>query len=171
VGLILTPIENSNVFSKLSKLTSTRHKSLYLRILHGDVYTNDRLFKFGLKDNPTCDHCDGIDTLSHRLLECRRYTELIEEICGLTRTLIDGDIDNLDRLQKILGAHLYTNETVLTIHCELLDAIIYKKMVDAPLLRRKNQILTNLMAKEEKKKIKRLYSVATALVNQLSGSS
>ena len=70
-GLTLQPGEVLSWATKIRKLTSTRHKNSVLRIAHGDVYTNDRLCRFGLIDNPKCIHCDHpIETLIHRLIEC-----------------------------------------------------------------------------------------------------
>ena len=67
----MQPGEVLNWATKIRKLTSTRHKNSVLRIAHGDVYTNDRLCRFGLIDNPKCIHCDHpIETLIHRLIEC-----------------------------------------------------------------------------------------------------
>ena len=47
-GLTLQPGEVMCWSKKVKKLTSTRHRNSVLRIAHGDVYTNERLFRFGL---------------------------------------------------------------------------------------------------------------------------
>ena len=111
LGLIMTPGELKAWTIRIKKLTSTRHKNILLRAAHGDIFSNSRLFKFGLKDDPKCSNCDEpIETVIHRLVECPKALAawtLLEENkrkLGLT-TLSDLTIENLmgtkDRIGKI----------------------------------------------------------------------
>ena len=79
-GLIVTPNVGADWFNKIKKLTSVRHQSMFLRALHGEIYTKSRLFRFGLIDNPTCTRCDEIETLDHKIIECDYATRIWLEI-------------------------------------------------------------------------------------------
>ena len=110
-GLILDPGEVSYWTTQMRKLTSTRHKNVLLRVAHGDVFSNERLNRFGLRDNPSCANCqEQSESPQHRILECahaRRAWEHLDTYksrLGLNQ-LTDHSIENLlgakDRLSKI----------------------------------------------------------------------
>ena len=95
----------------MRKLTSTRHKNILLRAVHGDIFSNGRLFKFGLRDNPKCANCpEAVESVLHRLLECPRSLESWRKLeeqkleLGLN-AMSDFSIENLvgakDNLSKI----------------------------------------------------------------------
>ena len=111
LGLALTPGEVAAWTNKLRKLTSTRHRNILLRAAHGDIFSNSRLFRFGLRDNPKCANCqEAMETILHRICECPLALETwnkLEEAkreLGL-RCLTDLTIENLmgakDKLSKI----------------------------------------------------------------------
>lgn len=156
VGLILTPTESINVFAKLNKLTSTRHKDIYLKVLHGDIYTNDRLFRFGLREDPLCPNCGCPDTLEHRLINCPRLVEFTNEVVRLTRRICDVNPDeqDLDQIQIILGAHLNTNPSILTVHAELLREITFKVDDPTPTPLRIRRLLSNLIRNESNNEVR-----------------
>ena len=111
VGILLTPGEVKSWAYRTRKLTSTRHKNIILRVAHGDIYSNDRLFRFGLIEDPKCNNCGlANESIIHRLVECTKATEawgkLEEEKTKLNlETLSDLSLENLigakDRLSKI----------------------------------------------------------------------
>ena len=119
LGPILTPGELISWSNKLKKLTSTRHRNILLRAMHGDIFSNSRLFKFGLRDSPACANCDEqIETIQHRLLTCpkaNRAWENLEEVKGLltmnsltdlTMENIVGAKDNISVIELALQAEL-----------------------------------------------------------------
>jgi hypothetical protein len=62
---------------------------------------------------------------------------------------------DLDEIQVIFGAHRGTNQTILTIHCELLEIIMksnYDYDVPVPIIVR--QILNKILNRELKESIK-----------------
>ena len=76
LGPILNPGELKAWTRSLKKLTSTRHKNILLRAMHGDIFSNSRLFKFRLRDSPACLNCnEPMDTIQHRLIECPKARE------------------------------------------------------------------------------------------------
>ena len=123
-GLILNPGKLTSWTNQTRKLTSSRHKNTLLRVAHGDVFSNDRLHRFGLKDNPNCSNCDEPnESPIHRILECpaaRRTWALLEEIkprLGLNQ-LSDLSIENL------LGAKDRLNKIELALQAEVLLKLI-----------------------------------------------
>ena len=129
IGVILTPNESQNYFEKVRKLTSTKHKNSLLRVLHGEVYTKERLFRFGLAPDPICESCDEVETLTHKVLECPRVRavwDLTLEATDKLRLTLTND-PNEDMTQRILGACLDTNLTLITIHAEIVTRILMSK--------------------------------------------
>ena len=98
-----------------------------MRIAHNDVYTNERLFRFGLIEDPKCCNCDEvIENLRHRLTECRLAAE--------SWRLLERVIDKLGmqplvetNLESILGAggELHTKLSV-TLRAELVTRLMTK---------------------------------------------
>ena len=123
-GLILNPGELISWTNQRRRLTSTRHKNVLLRIAHGDVFSNERLHRFGLKDSPKCSNCnEPFESPLHRVVEClnaRRTWNIMDaarDRLGL-RQLTDHSIENL------LGAKDKLNKIELAIQAELLQKII-----------------------------------------------
>ena len=120
LGPILTPGELLSWTRKTRKLTSTRHRNILLRAMHGDVFSNERLHRFGLKDSPACANCDEpIETRQHRLVECEKAQEAWRELEAtkalLTlRTLSDFSVENL------VGAKDPLNKLELALQAELI---------------------------------------------------
>ena len=122
-GLILTPGEVLNWTKGIRKLTSTRHKNIILRTAHGDIYSNERLSRFGLLDSPRCGNCpEPCETIRHRLVECPKANEVWRQLnevknkLGL-RPLSDFTIENL------LGAKDRINKVELALNAEALHKL------------------------------------------------
>ena len=113
--------------ANLSKVTSVKHKNALLRVAHGDVYTNLKLFKFRLKDTPRCARCGNIETLNHKVLTCTYVAQIWRHTFSLTDSIRVATLPN-DQLQnKVLGIVTGTNPLLLTIHAEVLSRILHLK--------------------------------------------
>ena len=55
-----------SLFRIVNKLTSTRAKDLILRLVHGELYSKERLYRYQLVDTPMCPRCNQIETLVHK---------------------------------------------------------------------------------------------------------
>ena len=147
-NIVLTPCESINYFTCVNKLTSVAHKNIILRALHGDIYTNERLFRFGMIDDPQCDRCEGIDTLQHRLGECPKVHDLFTELCSRTnrlRTLPHSE--NEEITEKIFAIYRATNKATLTIHAEALKVICSKSELLNP-VNLVDRLIRNLIKRE-----------------------
>ena len=110
-GIILDPGELAAWTLQMRKLTSTRHKNVPLRVAHGDVFSNERLHRFGLRDSPNCSNCNEVnESPLHRVMMCpsaRKAWKLLEELKVRLRLnqLSDYSLENLlgakDKLKKV----------------------------------------------------------------------
>ena len=119
LGLSLTGMEASTWCYRLSKLTSVRHKTSLLRIAHGDVYTKERLKRFGLTPVDTCPRCDQVETLTHKIYECNYTSRIWQELARLT-----GQDLSQEPTKAIMGACPDENPAYMTIKAELLGRIL-----------------------------------------------
>ena len=125
-GLILAPGEVTHWTAKIRKLTSTKHKCAILRVAHGDIYTNHRLFRFGLTNDPKCLNCDNpVETLSHRIFECNLANEAWTKMEDLITAMDLQPMMHIS-LEGILGIEPFTNKLELTLRAELLSRLIGK---------------------------------------------
>ena len=130
VGMALTPAESINWFNLLRKLTSTRHKDTLLRIIHGEIYTKAKLFRFNLIDNPGCPRCGLLEDLNHKIFECtyarRIWGKTLESSNRLRLTPLDLSSDDSFTPENLL-ATVDTNPVVLTLHAEICNRILMLK--------------------------------------------
>ena len=118
-GMALQPGEVINWTNRLKKLTSTRHKNIILRIAHGDLYTNDRLCRFKLINDPKCLNCnEPIETLTHRIITCEYADRVWRRLNQTLRALGLKEVGELS-LENILGAGEHVTRIELAIQAEV----------------------------------------------------
>ena len=112
----MTPLEVDNWCLNLKKLSSVRHKNILLRAAHGEIYSKEKLARFGLIQDQQCPRCGLVEDLRHKLIDCE-YTKRIWGVAfGKSNpTGYDLDIEN-----RILGAFRGCTATKLTLHAEIL---------------------------------------------------
>ena len=120
IGLNLTEKEALSWGYRLTKLTSIRHRAILLKIAHGDVYTKDKLKRFGLIDDNICPRCDEVEDLDHKVRSC----EYVKRIWLATSRLLN-ETQNLNSVAMLLGTELDQTLTKLTIKAEVLSRIMY----------------------------------------------
>ena len=138
-------------YLKLSKLSSTRHKNTLLRIIHGDIYTKDRLHRFGMIDNPNCPRCDEVETLTHKLIECEYVRRIWQRTLEITNRIPEPDMTRLILAIPTIGT------TLLTLHAEILQRILYLREDTNYLVHPRvvvNSAIKDLIRKETKTEIK-----------------
>ena len=124
IGLALTPGEVLSWTSKIRKLTSVRHRSILLRIAHGEVYSNSRLFRFGLITSPGCENCDcDLETIAHKIVECQAAKESWKEL-NLAKVKLGLQTGQIS-LEGIMGTGIANKDKLsLVLNAELLQVII-----------------------------------------------
>ena len=108
---------------KVSKVTSTKHKNILLRVAHGDIYTKEKLNRFGMVDDPSCPRCGEIETLRHKFLECdyvKRIWKVALEHCRAVTTI---DPTTVDQTEAVLGSYLEASTSIITLNAEILQRI------------------------------------------------
>ena len=120
-GLILDPGEGLLWLRNLNSVKSTGHKNAILRFIHGDIYSQERLFRFNMSDSPNCETCGELETINHKIVECNFAAGLwqaLANLVGLTVNEIDANF--------AAGAHEGCSKTLMTIHGELISILIRK---------------------------------------------
>ena len=160
IGLDLEVNECLTWCHRIKRLTSTCHKNTILKTAHGDVYTQERLHRFGLTDTNTCPRCDETETLRHKVIECR-YVAMIWAQVELISIKLGNQVDaELNATKKILGASKENNLASLTLRAEILNIILRLKTDQNYLVHPKQLVLNavkGLSIKEGKTEIKRLF--------------
>jgi hypothetical protein len=118
IGLTLEENVCKSWLLKISKLSSVRHREIILRILHGDVYTQERIARFGLSDNVGCPRCDLVEDLDHKFFDCNYVKRIWNSVDS-----IFGTNPNLDRKESNLGVH--SDPIQLCVRAEILKRIMY----------------------------------------------
>lgn len=149
--LDLTESEARSWLLRVSKLSSTRHKNVLIRYLHGEIYTKERLFRFGMIESPNCPRCDSIETLNHKFIECEYIRRIWGEVNRLTnrRQLVDQIKDTM----VVTSRH----QEDLTLHAEIMLRITYLKDEQNYLIRPKTFVqlaLRDLVIKERNEVVK-----------------
>ena len=153
LGVRLSESDSRTWSLRLSKLTSTKHKNILLRVVHGDIYTQSKLHRFGLADNDTCPRCNHTEDLRHKFIECdyvKRIWSAVEGYLNSTNLDIDQDL-------KILAAYPGASLTAMTLTAEIMQMILQLKP-DQNFLRHPKSFveraIKSLKVKEGNKKIK-----------------
>ena len=126
LGPILLPGEIISWTNRLKKLTSTRHKNILLRVMHGDVFSNERLCRFGLRDSAACGNCpEQFESIQHRLIECNKAREAWEKLEEIKMELGLNQLSDLS-LENLVGAKDRINKVELALQAELIHKLTTK---------------------------------------------
>lgn len=82
-GLIMTPNEAKSLFYKINRIKSIWIKYSTLRLLHGDLWYNSKLFLTGLVENNSCSRCDKEGDVMHTVFECHHIKSIWQNIKNL----------------------------------------------------------------------------------------
>jgi len=109
---------------------STSQKFFKYRLLHGDIFCNERMFKFKMVNSPNCNRCGRIETIKHVLWECNRANK----VWGLfNNILVRLGYENIVDFDAIFVGFHQTNfviESVITRLTQLLLSIERDRDID-----------------------------------------
>ena len=134
MGPIMSPVQSINWANSLSKLTNTKHKDILLRLIHGELYSKERLHRYNLIDNAICLRCGGIETLGHKYFDCPYVKEIWKKTLRLTDKLRLSIDPNESFIEKALCCTREPNKISLTLHAEIIARIRQLKDNEANLL-------------------------------------
>ena len=152
IGLDLESSEALTWFYRLSKLSSISHRNTLLKIMHGEIYTRERKFKFGLSEDPLCPRCDQVEDIEHKIVECVYAKKIWEQV-----QLKLGTTPGMDVVKEVLAVRKDLAE--LSVHAEVLQRILYLKEDQTFLIHPKSFVelaLKDLAKKEGNAGIKNL---------------
>ena len=127
IGVDLSRCEALNWANRISKLSSVRHKNILLRVAHGEIYTNERLARFGLTDSNQCDRCDEVDTLHHKFITCAYVKEIWKHLSRITAPIQVNNQTGVNPIKASLGAMMGSSLATTTINAEILQRILTLK--------------------------------------------
>ena len=157
IGLDLNPKDSLTWCLRIKGLTSTSHKNTVLKVAHGDIYTQEKLNRFGLADSSKCPRCDQIETLKHKVIECQYAARIWTEVDTLSTKLGSPVDPNLDPVTRILGAGKNENLSTLTLKAEIMFIILRLQPDQNYLIHPKKLVIETarrLIIKEQNRKIK-----------------
>ena len=133
IGLILDPGEVLSWTRRVKKLTSTRHRNILLRVVHGDIFCNERLHRFGLINEPVCLNCpEQSESILHRIIECPVANQAWQELEKFKRTVGLLPLTDLS-LENLVGAKDHINKYELAFQAELLHKLTSINKVTCPI--------------------------------------
>ena len=136
---------------KITKLTSIRHKLNLLKVAHGEVYTKERLYRFGMTENDKCPRCSQTETLMHKIYDCEYSKRIWQHVSRITHEDL-----LIDPIATIMGVKLDQTLATLTLKAEIIGRILVLKEQNY-LLHPKHFVklaLENLIKREQGKEIK-----------------
>ena len=151
LGTELTSSESISWGLKLAKLTSARHKNTLLRVSHGDVYTQEKLHRFGMSDSNLCTRCNEIETLKHKIVECDYVKRIWNSARPLINQLQDIVDPNPDPTRFAVAATSGATSASMTLTAEIIQNILFLKPDQTFLLHPRfisTRALRNLAIKE-----------------------
>jgi hypothetical protein len=101
----------------LKKVTNVKHKNTMLRILNGDIFCKERLFRFKMIDNNRCDRCGDIETSQHMLIDCPDANKIWSHLRNILMTInIEFKVD----IYNVLNIGDFTNDqAIISIVAEI----------------------------------------------------
>jgi hypothetical protein len=106
-------------FKKISCIQNVANKTKMLRLLHGDVFTAERLKRFNMSDSDKCRRCFAKETITHLLVDCPYSLEVYNK----------AGVQHID-LDRALGITLSAHE--LEVWSELIINIVFKMQIMPP---------------------------------------
>ena len=79
-GLIMTTNEAKSLYFKIKKIKSIWNRNSTLRIIHGDLSYNSKLFLTGLNESNKCSRCNEVGDFMHTVFECYSIEPLWQKI-------------------------------------------------------------------------------------------
>ena len=114
-GLIMSNNEAKSLYLKIKKIKSIWNRNSTLRIIHGDLWYNSKLFLTGLRESNTCSRCDEVGDFMHTVFECNSIDSLWHKI----KSIFYIDCENYEVM-----AHSNLNHLSLA----LISQIIYNRI-------------------------------------------
>ena len=70
--------DKENIVKFRNKCKNIKLRHVYYRLISGDIFSKERMFRFGMADNNTCERCNGVESSRHLLWECEESRNMWE---------------------------------------------------------------------------------------------
>jgi hypothetical protein len=111
-------LENNAIFPKLYKeVKDPKLRAIRYKILQGDVFSKDRMKKFGMTNDDSCERCRLTETRNHQLYECRYAKLMWAQYNKTMRQMGLRDVEVLSLQQAITPSNTgnYFSETLKSV--------------------------------------------------------
>jgi hypothetical protein len=129
---------------KIAMLKNTRQKNIYLRVYNNDIFSKEKLHKFGIVDSPNCSRCGEIETKVHLIFECPQVRQIWNKISNIVRD------QQVAELKDVFG--IGDNITILKIKIEMIGLLINKNRPTLHTISTVESIVNKLMQIESQNK-------------------
>jgi len=106
VGLVMEASMASRLWNTISRIRGIKLANDILKIIHGDIVTNSKLYHQGRNESPECDLCGEFDDLNHKIFECCKvkscWTTLISNKLLIGAPTLSELIENNSHSPKAL---------------------------------------------------------------------
>ena len=120
-------IENvGNFIRKLQGVKCTRLKNLGLRLIHGDIFTKEKLFQKNIIENATCDKCNHNESTKHLLFECWYAGRIWNRVKQLYEKTDSRAITYDVNLNFVMANSEGMNKPKMLLHLEIIRLLTQK---------------------------------------------
>ena len=150
VKLGIVDHDNINPFVVAKQVNTSVNLSFFkYRLLHGDIYTRERMFKFKMVSDKNCSFCQRLEDTKHLLWECHRVEWIWEKLNRLQEHRIE--------FKTLFIGFSPTNsvlESVITRVTRTIVSIDRSEMISEERLRREiiDHCILNIYALSQKKR-------------------
>jgi hypothetical protein len=120
---------------KIAKIRSIRLRNHMLRVINGDVFSKDRMKRFGMINDDICDNCGQIETKEHLLLECTAARKLWEYFSTIYKST-HGRPYKINLLNVLNCGDNYNSLATTTIIAEL----VKRQVLNRPIYRNISEV-------------------------------
>jgi hypothetical protein len=103
---------------KIARIRSIRLRNNMLRIINGDVFSKERMHRFGMIEEDKCDRCGEVETRDHLLFTCEFAKKLWQLFAAIYRKVFGRNFDKTERNILACGDN-YNSLATTTIIAEL----------------------------------------------------
>ena len=149
LGINRLPDINPFVTNRISNI-SEKMRIIKFRLLHCDIFSKERMFRFKMVECPNCKFCGEIETIKHQLWDCQRAKVIWEFINTLIRQCSLGQEISFESLFTGFTQINTTKEAIMTRIIQMLLQIDRSGNVDTRYIKTEINFLAAMYIKQNK---------------------
>ena len=108
----------------------SKTKEVAFQVLNRTLWTNNKAFRSGLSDDPSCGYCDEVETMEHLLHDCPHYSSLMWDKVSslLTDTCSSIKGEPVARM-TLTPKEIIFNKPHLSLHLHIKDKEICQALI------------------------------------------